>query len=49
MFDIFKDADGLERVRLGNIRREMDMAQYRLPETKQLTLAARICLEQVKI
>lgn len=49
LFDIFKDADGLERVRLGNIRREMDMAQYRLPETKQLTLVARICLEQVKI
>ena len=49
LFNVFKDADGLERVRLGDIRREMDMNQYRLPITKELTLVARINLEQVKL
>lgn len=49
LFKVFKDADGLERVRLGNIRREMDMKQYRLPITKELTLVARLCLENVKL
>ena len=49
LFKVFKDADGLERVRLGDIRREMDMKQYRLPETKELTLVARINLEQIKL
>ena len=49
LFKVFKDADGLERVRLGNIRREMDLKQYRLPVTKGLTLVARLCLENVKL
>lgn len=49
LFRVFKDADGLERVRLGDIRREMDMKQYRLPITKELTLVARLCLENVKL
>lgn len=48
LFRIFKDADGLDRVRLGNIRSEMDLAQYRLPFTKELTLVARLCLENVE-
>lgn len=49
LFKIFKDCDGLDRVRLGNIRKEMDLNQYRLPITKQLTLLARICFEQIKL
>lgn len=49
LFQIFKDADGLDRVRLGNIKQEMDLNQYRLPITKELTLVARICLDNVKI
>lgn len=49
LFQIFKDADGLERVRLGDIRHNMDLAQYRLPETRTLTLVARLVLENVKL
>lgn len=43
---VFKDADGLDRVRLG--LREIDLTQLRLPISKKLVKAARICLEQVK-
>lgn len=49
LFQIFKDADGLDRVRLGNIQEEMDLKQYRLPITKKLTLIARLCLEQLQL
>lgn len=49
LYKVFKDADGLDRVRLGNIRKEMDLNQYRLPITRELTLVARICMEQIKI
>ena len=49
LFNIFKDADGLERVRLGDIRREMDMKQYRLSITKELTLVASLSYENVKL
>ena len=48
LFNIFKDCDGLDRVRLG-ILEDMDMKQYRMPITKELTLVARICLENVKV
>lgn len=47
LYRIFKDADGLDRVRLGDIRTEMDINQYRLDITKGLTLVARISLENI--
>lgn len=49
LFDIFKDADGLERIRLDGSLRELDLNQLRTEEAKTLSLVARICLEQVKI
>lgn len=47
LYQIFKDADGLDRIRLSSLR-ELDLKQLRLPVSKGLTLVARICLEQVK-
>lgn len=49
LYKIFKDADALDRVRLGDIAREMDLKQFRLPESKSLTLAARICFQNIKM
>ena len=49
LFNIFKDADGLERIRLDGSLRELDLNQLRTEEAKTLSLVARICLEQVKI
>lgn len=48
LYQIIKDADALDRVRFGNIK-ELDLNQLRLPISKELTLVARICMEQVKI
>lgn len=47
LYDIFKDADALDRVRLGI--RDLDVNQLRCPESHNLTLVARICLEQIKL
>lgn len=47
LFKIFKDADALDRVRMG--LRELDMNYLRLAESKTLTLVARIFLEQIKL
>lgn len=47
LFDIFKDADALDRVRFG--LRSVDLNQLRLPISKELSLVARICLEQIKV
>lgn len=47
LFKVFKDADALDRVRLGI--RNLDMNQLRLPESKRLTSVARIYLEQIKV
>ena len=49
LFQIFKDADGLERIRLGNLRVEMDLNQYRLPVTRELTLIAKLCYEHIEV
>lgn len=47
LYNIFKDADALDRVRLGI--RDLDVNQLRCPESHNLTLVARICLEQIKL
>ena len=47
LFKVFKDADALDRVRLGI--RNLDLKQLRLPESRSLTLVARIYLEQIKV
>lgn len=47
LYKIFKDADALDRVRLGI--RDLDVNQLRCPESHHLTLVARICLEQIKL
>ena len=46
LFDIFKDADGLDRVRLGNY--ELDMFQLRTEEARKLPQIAKITEEQLK-
>ena len=48
LLQIFKDADALDRLRLGGIR-ELDINQLRLDVSKQLTLVSRMCLEQIKV
>jgi len=47
LFDIFKDADALDRVRFG--LRDLDLNQLRLPVSKELSLIARMYLQQVKL
>ena len=47
LYKIFKDADALDRVRLGI--RDLDVNQLRCPESHNLTLVARICLKQIKL
>ena len=49
LYKIFKDADGLDRVRLGNILGDLDLNQIRLPESKRMTLLARILFENLKV
>lgn len=46
LFEIFKDADALERVRFGV--RALDMKYLRLPISKNLTLAAKMLTESIK-
>lgn len=47
LYQIFKDADALDRVRFEI--KDLDLNQLRLPISKELTLVARICFEQVKV
>ena len=46
LFNIFKDADALDRVRFG--LQDLDLNQLRIPVSRQLSLIARICLGSVK-
>lgn len=47
LFDIFKDADALDRVRFGI--RDLDINQLRTPESKSMTMVADILRQEVKI
>lgn len=47
LFDIFKDADALDRVRFGLY--DLDMNQLRNPEAKTLPLFAMQCVEHIEI
>jgi len=47
LYNIFKDADALDRVRFEI--RDLDLNMLRLPISKSLTLFARITLEQLKV
>ena len=46
LFNIFKDSDNLDRVRLG--LKDLDMNYLRNPESKHLTKVARMYLENIK-
>lgn len=46
LYDIFKDADALDRVRFGLM--DLDLNQLRNPISKQLSLIARLCFEAMK-
>lgn len=47
LYDIFKDADALDRVRFG--LRDLDLNQLRNPVSKQLSLVARLLLNAVEV
>lgn len=47
LIDIFKDADALDRCRFG--LRDLDVNQLRLPISKELPLAARLCYNSVRV
>lgn len=47
LYNVFKDADALDRVRFGI--RDLDLNQLRLPISKTLPLVARINYEQIKV
>ena len=47
LYKVFKDADALDRVRLG--AHNLDMKQLRLPESMSLPLVAKIYLEQIEV
>lgn len=47
LFDVFKDADALDRVRFG--LRDLDLNQLRLPVSKELSLVSRLFLREVKV
>ena len=49
LFNIFKDADALDRVRFGSIKNDLDLEQLRTPFAKQMTLIARLCVQQIKL
>lgn len=46
LFDVFKDADALDRVRFG--LRDLDVNQLRIPVSKTLSVVANIYLSQIK-
>ena len=47
LYDILKDADGLDRIRFGI--RELDINQLRTPEAKMMTMVALANIENLKI
>ena len=47
LFDIFKDADALDRVRFGI--RDLDINQLRTPEAKTMTMVADIIRQEIKL
>ena len=47
LFDIFKDADALDRVRFGI--RDLDINQLRTPEAKSMTMVAEILRQELKL
>lgn len=47
LFDIFKDADALDRVRFGI--RDLDINQLRTPEAKSMTMVADIIRQEIKL
>lgn len=47
LYDVFKDADALDRTRFGDLMREPDIKQLRLDTSKELVLAARILCSQL--
>lgn len=47
LFDIFKDADALDRVRFGI--RDLDVNQLRTPEAKSMTMVADILRQELKL
>ncbi len=47
LFDVFKDADALDRVRFG--LRDLDLKQLRIPASKELSLVARLYWENVDV
>lgn len=49
LFNIFKDADALDRLRLPGGIHELDITQLREPISKSLTLLARLYLENVEL
>lgn len=49
LFNIFKDADALDRIRLPGGIRELDVDQLREPISKSLTLLARLYLDSIKL
>lgn len=49
LFNIFKDADALDRLRLPGGIHELDITQLRVPISKSLTLLARLYLENVEL
>ena len=46
LFDVFKDADALDRVRFGI--RDLDINQLRTPEAKSMTMVADIIRQEIK-
>lgn len=48
LYNIFKDADALDRLRLGGGLREIDVRMLRNPVAQEMTLAARLIYEQLK-
>lgn len=47
LFEVFKDADALDRVRFGDLMHEPDIKQLRLDVSKGMVLAARILCSQL--
>ena len=47
LYDVFKDADALDRVRFG--LKDLDLNQLRLPVSKELGLVARLYLNSVEV
>ena len=47
LFNIFKDADALDRIRLGY--KDLDMNQLRLDESKKMPLIARLVFQHLKV